>query len=114
MKGRLAMSRIEITGLNLGKVLAALYNNTQAPSTPMCHIQDIGEMTEERAMEIVNQHKQHRPEFQGYIEFDYVLGRPIKVMFEDDKDDRTWILRPDLYDRDSHKTVKQVVQELRD
>jgi len=105
--------RVEITGLSLGKVLAALYNNTQTPSTPLCQLQDIGEMTVERGEEIINSFKRLRGEDDEELSFDYVLGRPIKVFFIDDEENnKVWLERADLYDRDSHRTAAEIVQEL--
>ena len=105
--------RVEITELDQATVLAALYNNTLCAPAPFCQIQDIGEMSIERAKEAIRSHGAATND-NRVLSFDYVYGRPIKVSFEEDDDGKVWIERADLYERDSLKTVSQIVKELSD
>lgn len=107
---------IEVTGLSLGRVLAALYNNTRAQGMGALH--SLGRpMTVEEGDKIVDTAKKNQGVSSDRntwrVSFDYVLGRPIKVRFVTDEVGRTWIGRSALYDRDSGSTVFEVVEQLK-
>ena len=91
------MEELNIEGVDRAALLAGLYNNTR--SAGMGRLHDIGrEMTVEEAREIVErvQKQLSDPFFRGELNFDWVAGRPIKVIFAGDR-----LQRRDLYDRDA-------------
>lgn len=94
------METIDISGIDRAELLAALYNGTSALGFGKMH--DLGrDMTVEEARDIL-------AKTEGAFNFDYLLGRPLKMWIEDDK-----LFRPDLYDRDSKRRCAEIVQELR-
>ena len=103
--------KVEITGLVPEDVLAALYNNTTCPPTPLCQMQDLGSMDRGKALEAMEQYG-HFEDNNRKVWFDYVHGRPIKVLFVEDDDGRVWVERAHLYNRDSIKPAEEVIQEL--
>ena len=75
---------IDISKLNKGDVLAALYNNSQPLGLGFLHYEPTP-MTREEAEELLKE----------YTYFDYLKGRVMKVDLKGD------ILNPGLYDRDN-------------
>lgn len=97
---------IEITGLSLGSVLAALWNGTRPLGLGHFHSSPGDHMTSEEGQEIINALKSRQlpddppPDFR--LHTDYVKGRPLKVYFRSNAaEDKTYVGRVDLYDRDA-------------
>lgn len=88
---------VDISGLERWEVLRALHANTRALGMGRIHDRD---MTDEDAKELIGEATR--------IRFDYVFGRPMKVGFV-----KTWITRVDLYDRDSKRPAREIIEELR-
>jgi hypothetical protein len=95
------MNTIDVSGIDRAELLAALYNGTQ-PMGPFGPVNDIGEMSVDKAQEVLDK-------MNGEFQFDWLFGRPIKVWIEGDQ-----LHRPDLYDRDAENTtVAEIVEKLR-
>lgn len=93
---------IDVSDIDPAALLATLHNNTV--SVGMGKIHDIGrDIRVEEAQEIID-------ERDGDLRFDYVKGRPIKVTIEDGSI-RQW--HGGRYDEHAHKTLEEVIEELR-
>lgn len=110
-------TQIEITDLGIPVVLAALCNNTRPLGMGVTNSKAMDKITEDDCLtKIKNQQKC----FEEYAEegeeenirFDYLFGRPIKVGFVT-QDEKVFLERADLYDRDSPTTVAKVLEGLR-
>lgn len=80
---------VDINGIDLAELLRQLYNGTTCRGVGTLH--DLGrDMSYEEAEVQLANHKVEN----GVYTFDYVCGRPIKMIFKDGL-----ALRTDLYDR---------------
>ena len=106
----LASDSIEVTGLDIGELLAALWAGTR----PLA-LYDRGDVTPEFCRAYYEQRRDELGE-RGItfgVLIDYIANRPLKVCIVE-RDDRLYILSPMLYDRDAGDgTCQRVVDELR-
>lgn len=100
--------RIDITDLGLTKVLAALCNHTRPLGMGMMNGKALQRITEEDCQEVLDEYDTG----EARIRFDYLFGRPIKVVFMKEKG-RLYVDRTRIYDRDSFKPAADVISELR-
>lgn len=88
---------LDIKGIDKGALIAALYNGTRSLGMGVLH--DLRrDMTRDEGNELAGD----RNAIGGRIRFDYIYGRPIKVVIHVDADG-SWreLEREDLYDRDA-------------
>ena len=104
---------IDITGLKLWDVLAALYNNTGPLGLGCLAPGSMQTMTGADAYEMLDLDLcEQQIESPHGLSFDYVRGRPIKVNFKHDGD-RTTLYRARFFDRDSFRPAADVIADLR-
>ena len=104
---------IDISGLKIWDVLAALYNSTNALGLGNLDPKSASKMTPDDAYKLLDLDRcEQMLESQFGLEFDYVQGRPIKVTMKTDGA-RTMLQMTRLFDRDSFRPAADVIAELR-
>ncbi len=104
---------IDITGLKVWDVLAALYNSTEALGMGKMQPGSSQDMTPAEAYKLLNLDVlEEQPEGRHGAKIDYFRGRPIKVTFKQDGP-RTMLQGTRLFDRDSFRPAADVIDELR-
>lgn len=88
---------IDVTGLPLPRLFAALYDAARPLGLGRLHYTPAA-MTEAEAAALIAEHT-HNYAGEVLVSFDYVRGRPLKFAFVT-RGERTWLVRPGLYDRD--------------
>jgi hypothetical protein len=110
-KKGIVMSTIDVTDLDPAALMAGLHNNTVTPNTWACGLHALHRniTAEEAREELGNSQVDGVPFFP-----DYVFGRPIKAFLKKGDDDRVYLVRTDLYDRDAGEgKALKVVQQVR-
>ena len=109
--------QINVTGLDLWELLAALHNGATTPRTVVCTMQARGDITAEEAREEAQAGVRDDFRTVNGVPFwaDYLFGRPIKAFLKlDPASGEVFLARADLYDRDSGQGAAQkVVDSLR-
>ena len=110
--------QINVTGIDLWELLAALHNASRAPSTVVCMAQARGPVTAAEAREESQAGVREDYQMQNGVPFwaDYLFGRPIKAFLklEDASGEGLLLARTDLYDRDvGEGAAQKVVDALR-
>ena len=101
---------VDITGLDRGAVLAALYNNTHAPGLGVLHYSAAG-MSVEEATELLEERWERTIDGQPLVAgFDYLHGRVMKIAIPHTGNElNTW-----GYDRDNGEgAVAKIIADLR-
>lgn len=103
--------QIDITELRIAAVLAALCNHTKPLGYGRMNDKAFNVITEEECQELLGKYEE-TPSDRLSIKVGYIFGRPIKTLFSKDKEGRLFLDDTRLYDRDSSKTVAEVIKEL--
>ena len=96
------MSAIDVTGLDLWELLAALHNASRVSPTMVCWVQEKGDnITAEQAREESQAGVSEDYRFINAVPFwsDYLFGRPIKVNLRK-TGNSIFLTRAEFYDRD--------------
>lgn len=98
---------VNIEGISLAEVLARLFNNSRPVGMGIfAAAHGPRELSVEMAQSIIDEKKRRG----GNISFDYLFGRPLKVLLSTNRE-----LDPRLYDRDNGGpgTAARLISELR-
>ena len=107
---------IDVTGIDLWELLAALHNASRVSPTIVCRLQAVeGDITADQAKEESRKGVRDEYQMRNGVPFwaDYLFGRPIKVNLKK-RGEKIFLCRAEFYDRDvGTGAAQRVVDSLR-